>query len=351
MRYWLCWVLLLGLCSCSAKKHRAPQGDDFASLSGKNLPCWHYVQTKEDLARLQLFQSIYEQQSVHLQQPSDVVRIPHVIHFIWIGPKPFPYESVENIRSWMGKHPDWTFKFWTDRERPLPCPGMQYAHVQGFPFTHLQSCYEQSDSYAEKADLLRYEILYREGGVYVDHDVKCLKAFDLLNSAYDFYCGIDMPNGISLPSCIVPTNNLIGVCQGHPILAECLRSVKEKWEGIGLEYPGTDRDSVFNRVLHRTFWLFGEAVQSRHGLEGRRDVVFPSYYFDAPRDDLALWARHLYAGTWHQTESPFEKMVRQRLMVLSKKSNKMFLALGALSLLNLAGFVSLAIWFRRRSHG
>ena len=37
------------------------------------------------------------------------------------------------------------------------------------------------------------------------------------------------------------------------------------------------------------------------------------------KEELAIYAQHKYAGTWHETESPFEKMVRERLMVSSAK--------------------------------
>ena len=177
------------------------------------------------------------------------VQVPKIVHFIWIGPKQFPRESVENVRTWMAKHPDWTFNFWTDRQRPLPCPGMRMRMIHEVDFLKLKSCFAKSESYGEKSDLLRYEILYREGGIYVDHDVKCFKAFDPLNESFDFFCGIDMPYTSSLPSCIHPTNNLIGVKPGHPIIARCMETLAEKWDQIEEEYPGADRDSMLNRAF------------------------------------------------------------------------------------------------------
>jgi hypothetical protein len=230
---------------------------------------------------------------------------------------------------------------------------MQMRFVQDLPFLKLQTCYEKSDSYAERADLLRYEILFQEGGVYVDHDVKCFKSFDDLNRAYDFYCGIDMPNTSSLPSCIFTTNNLIGIKPQHPILLRCMEKLNEQWDQLEQDYPGQDRDSTLNRVLHRTFWLFGEAVIEKANQEDNRDIVFPAYYFDAPKDELALYARHQYAGTWHETETPFEKMVRERLMIITKKSNKMMLICAVLSGVNLLGLIALfrAIAKGRARHG
>ncbi len=334
--------------ACQKKKETSfPSADDFESLSGKNLPAWGFVQTKEDFEQLHFFERMYDLRKGLIGAAEAGSQVPKIVHFIWIGPKQFPRESVENVRTWMAKHPDWTFNFWTDRQRPVPCPGMRMRMIQEVEFLKLKSCFSKSESYGEKSDLLRYEILYREGGIYVDHDVKCFKPFDPLNEAYDFFCGIDMPYTSSLPSCIHPTNNLIGVKPGHPILARCMETLAEKWDQIDKEYPGADRDSMLNRVLHRTFWLFGEAIKEKGNQNGNRDIVFPAYYFDAPKDDLSIYARHQYAGVWHEKETAFEKMVRQRLMQLTKKSNKILLFFGIVSILNLLGLIILFVNIKR----
>ncbi|MBS0604829.1 MAG: hypothetical protein JSS60_07315 [Verrucomicrobia bacterium] len=334
--------------ACHKKSEiKRPTSDDFESLTGKDLPTWEYVQTKEDIEHLNLFKRMYDLRKGLLGAPSELTRVPKVAHFIWIGPRPFPRESVENVRTWMAKNPDWTFYFWTDRQRPLPMPGMKIRMVQDLQFLKLRDCFAKSDSYGEKSDVLRYEILYQEGGVYIDHDVKCFKSFDALNGAYDFYCGIDMPYTSSLPSCVYTTNNLIGVKQGHPIMLRCMEMLQEKWDQIGEEYPGADRDAVLNRVLHRTFWMFGEAVKQASNQGENRDIVFPAYYFDAPKEELAIYSRHQYAGSWHETESAFEKMVRQRLMTLTKKSNKMMLIFGVATGLNLIALLGIYMLFKR----
>jgi hypothetical protein len=320
------------------KTIKKPTTDDFDALMGKEHKRWEYVQTKEDRENLSFFRKIYEANKLLLTENKENVKVPKVVHFIWLGPKPFPRESVENVRSWMGKHPDWTFKFWSDRVRPLPCPGMELHLVKDFHFLSLADCFEKADNYAEKSDVLRYEILFQEGGIYADHDVKCFKSFDAMNASYDFFCGMDMPFTSSLPSCIFPTNNLIGVTAGHPILKTCMESLRDQWDKIGCEYPGESRDEMLNRTLHRTFYLFGQAVKEKNNTQGKRDIVFPAYYFDAPAQELAMWAYHFYSGTWHETENKFEKMVRERLMILTKKTNKLFLILGCMGGLNLICF-------------
>lgn len=342
----LCITCFL-MVSCSKKKELPkPMSDDFESLSGQNLPAWQFVQTKEDFKALDFYRGIYDLKKKELFHSSSL-KIPKLVHLIWLGPRPFPRASIENVRTWMSKHPDWTFVFWTDRERPLPCPGMILKKVGELNLQFLKECLAKTDNYAERSDLLRCEILYAQGGIYVDHDVKCFKSFEPLNGSFDFYCGIDMPYTSSLPTCIHATNNLIGTTPGHPILHRYMQLLVEKWDHIQEEYPGADRDAMLNRVLHRTFWLFSEAIKEANNQEGRADIVFPAYFFDAPKEELAIYAQHQYAGSWHETESSFEKMVRERLMLLSKKSNRLLLSIAILAGLNLLGFVYVCYYIRR----
>ncbi len=314
---------------------------------GRSFPAWQYVQTAEDFDNLHFFKSLYNVNIPFLDVRSASLRIPKIIHFIWIGPKPFPRESVENIRTWIGKHPDWIFKFWTDRDRPLPHKQMKMVKVQDFTFLKLRECYKKSDNYGEQSDILRYEILFQEGGVYVDHDVKCLRSFESLNEAYDLYCGMELPRKTSLSSSILPTNSIIGSKANHPILACSIDWLYENWDRIDEAYPGKDRDSVIDRVSHRTFQVLGESLKKLAGKNGNRDIAFPTYYFNAPDDKLALFARHYYQGTWFENETVFEKLVRERLMKISKKVNKLLLFFGAFSFFSLVGFAFLFIKNRK----
>lgn len=345
----LCLLFCLCFFACSKKETlKKPTSNDFESLMGKDLPAWTHVQTKEDFDNLSFFKSLYEKNLSFLAQPLSENRIPKVVHYIWIGPKPFPRESIENVRTWIAKHPDWKFKFWTDRERPLPHPAMEAHLLKDFQFEKLEHCFNDSDNYGEKSDVLRYEILYREGGVYVDHDVKCFKSFTPLNQAYDLYCGMEVPYPTSLSSSVLPTNNIIGARAGHPVLKEAMDWLNGHWEQINKDYPGKDKDAVINRVAHRTFLVLGEMMKKFANQSGNRDVALPSYYFNAPKEEWAIFAQHKYAGTWFENETRFEKLVRERLMYLSKKTNRALLFIGLLSCINVLGFVILLTLFLKK---
>jgi len=333
-------ISLLGLCAFGCKKAQVPEKPkmDFESLMGKDLPDWKYVHTPEDFQNLEFFKGIYEKNIEKLEEPSAALKIPKVIHFIWVGPKAFPLESIENVRSWIGHHPDWKVKFWTDRDRPLPHPDMQLCMIQNLELIKLEPFYRISDNYGEMSDLLRLEILYKEGGIYVDHDVRCIKSFESFNQAYDLFCGMEVPFPSALSSSLTPTNNTLGAKQGHPLLMRCMEWLEDNWERIDRQYPGKDRDSTINRVSHRTFFVLGEMFKKYGNRWGNVDIAFPAYYFNSPKDEWALYAQHQYKGTWFENETAFEKMAKKRLMYLSKKANKLLLAVGILGGLNVLGF-------------
>lgn len=336
-------------CGCvkNIEKTHKNSTQDFEVLMGKDLPAWKHVQTAEDFANLSFFKTIYEKNIKLLTQQQEEIKIPKIIHFIWLGSKPFPRESIENIRSWIAHHPDWKIKFWTDRQRPLPHPGMEMHLVKDFSFEKLKPFYLISDNYGEKSDLLRYEILFKEGGIYVDHDVKCIKSFEDFHFTYNFYCGMEIPYPTSLSSSIWPTNNIVASTPKHVILEKIMDWLEKRWDQIEEDYPGKDRDSIIQRVSHRTFLVLGEIFKAFGNTLGNIDIAFPSYYFNSPHEEWALYSQHKYAGSWFENESKFEKNVRKRLMMLCKKANKLLLSAGILMGFNMMGFAVLIVLFFR----
>ncbi len=338
-------VLLTLFSGCKKKEMARPEGTDFESLMGKGLPKWEYVQTKEDFANLAYFKNLYDSNIGLLDVPQEEYKIPKVLHWIWIGPKQFPMESIEYVRSWLGKHPDWTCYFWTDRERPVPHPSLKTRRTQDIKWgdERLKECVEKSDNWAEKSDVLRLEILYQEGGIYVDHDVKCLKSFDPLNKAFDLYCGMEMPFKTTLESSVLPTNNTVAARSRHPILKQCMDWLATNWDAIDKAYPGKDHDALITRIAHRTFSVLGNTLLESANQNGNRDIALPTLYFNSPKEAWGLFSQHKYQGTWFENESKFEKSTRERLMYLSKKANKAILFVSICTLINILGFAWLTI--------
>lgn len=84
-------------------------------------------------------------------------RIPKIIHQIWIGQK---YRRPELwMQTWGDMNPEWEYRLWTD---------------DNIPELRCQAAYDAMPHLSGKADILRYDLLHRFGGVYVDADSECV---------------------------------------------------------------------------------------------------------------------------------------------------------------------------------
>src|SRR2546423_3615913 len=122
------------------------------------------------------------------------MEIPRVLHRIWLGPEPEPERLVGFGESWVRHHPDWEHRLWTE---------------DNLPEVRWREILDTRRVPAERANILRYELLLTFGGVYVDADVECLKPIDPVIAGLDFFAAEGKPGG-------KVTNAIIGAAPGHP---------------------------------------------------------------------------------------------------------------------------------------
>lgn len=67
--------------------------------------------------------------------------------------------------SWLEKHPEWEYKFWTDEEMRL------YVKLNS---PDLLKLYDSYPHQAYRNDAFRYILLYHDGGLYVDLDMEAI---------------------------------------------------------------------------------------------------------------------------------------------------------------------------------
>lgn len=103
--------------------------------------------------------------------------IPKIIHYCWINTKDKEYPAlVKNcIESWKKYLPDYKIIEWNQNN----------FDINISPF--VKEAYE-TGKYAFVADYIRLYVLYNYGGIYLDTDVKVLKAFDDLLNNKAFVC-------------------------------------------------------------------------------------------------------------------------------------------------------------------
>lgn len=90
--------------------------------------------------------------------------IPKIFHNIWLGGE-MPETHKLLVDRMIKMHPGWEYKFWNE---------------SNIPKLYNETVYQQMNRPCFKADVLRYELLLKYGGVYVDTDFLFLKNIDEL---------------------------------------------------------------------------------------------------------------------------------------------------------------------------
>lgn len=259
-------------------------------------------------AAMNLFHSLYDELADAHDQESHTLRIPHIIHHIWLG-SPLPEQYARWRETWINTHPDWQYILWTDNEANYQygtlCTIDDIENTQQTP-SHLvidiRSCklqthelIDRADNYGQRSDIVRYEILYRIGGLYVDTDFSCERSFDRLHAAYDFFIGIQ-PLAFNLVQLGI---GLIGAIPKHPILAHTLEQL-----------ASCDLDGAI--VLATGPLFFTKMFCLSAGHNGYRDIAFPPPFFypwnytghdendGCTRDTYAI---HHWHGSWMKPQA------------------------------------------------
>ena len=135
-------------------------------------------------------------------------KIPHIIHQIWVGPNPIPSKSKKFIKDIKKLHPNFEYKLWTDKD------------ITKDNFTNYEYI-KNSKSYAQKADIMRYEILYNHGGIYLDIDFEIFKNLEPLLTNELVLCSEDNFSNFHI------TNAFIACTKHNPNLKRCVDGIKK----------------------------------------------------------------------------------------------------------------------------
>ena len=239
-----------------------------------------YAKNNQSKQWLSCFQQLYEKNNLGQVTPASYSHIPLIIHHIWLG-STLPAHYAKLRESWREYHPEWIFVFWTDTpanyEQGVPvsatdleywiscaAAGQQFVVDVATLSSQNKSFYEATRNYGERADILRYEILYRFGGLYVDTDCECFKPFDLLHHCYDFYAGLQPLDTGYLQMGI----GILGVAPHHPVMAQCVEKIKDTH----------DEKQIVLRTGPIFFTKNFLAVLAQ-GQTTLRDIVFPPTFF------------------------------------------------------------------------
>ncbi|KII95069.1 glycosyltransferase family 32 protein [Plicaturopsis crispa FD-325 SS-3] len=217
-----------------------------------------------------------------------VERIPRILHQTWKSETlPVRWRNIsQECRDMM---PDYEYMLWTDASS-------REFIAQNYPWY-----LDNFDAYTypiQRADAIRYFVLYHYGGIYIDLDIGCLKPIDPL-LVYPVVLPKTNPVGVS--------NDLMFAEKGHPFLAQTIHNLITFDHSWILNYP-TVMFSTGPMFLSAQYGLYTSSHPSTPENPGGEVRILPKSLYgknakagEAPNSFFS----HFYGSSWHADDAAF----------------------------------------------
>lgn len=225
--------------------------------------------------------------------------IPKKIHYCWFGGNPLPETAIKCIESWKKFCPDYEIIEWNESSFDLNC------------CAYVQEAYE-AKKWAFVSDYARYDILYKNGGLYFDTDVELIQNIDDLVEKGPFM-GMEKCEEFS-----VAPGLGIAATPGEELYKEIL-------DFYNCHHFLNDDGSINQTTICK----YTTDILLRHGLMQKDEAqcvdgiyIYPSEYFcpiNYTTGELHVTEHtrsiHHYASTWRTAEQVKHHKFKQRMTV------------------------------------
>jgi len=217
--------------------------------------------------------------------------IPKIIHQTWKSDRlPGRFRFFQN--TWRRHHPTWEYRFYDD-------DACRQVVAEAFP--GLLSMYDRCPHPVQRADIFRYLVVAREGGLYADMDMECLQSVEPLLEGREAVFGVEdllsarRTRHLNLRHKERIANFIFAAEAGHAVFEKIvgwLEALPGSWDMVRevLETTGPGmltnlvqdhRDTLDLTILPRIAWASADW----------------RFWRIVPRD-RRIHARHHFAGTW-----------------------------------------------------
>lgn len=229
-----------------------------------------------------------------------MTKIPKILHQLWIGSLPPPSNLM---KTWKEKHEAEGFEyiFWNEME----------LKNRGFK-SQVQNRINEIHELAGKTDILRWEILYEYGGIFVDADCFCIEPFTDLVDKYKAFVGYE--NELIRSAGWAGKGFEDALAQTHPLIAVGTMAFPPKHElpRLAIEYIKNNTVDV-TKCLKRAWLMTGPGLLTRLYFSKKwEDIsILPSYYFLPIHYEGVSYDGHgkVYAHQeWGSTKHAYDNM-------------------------------------------
>ena len=201
--------------------------------------------------------------------------IPKKIHYMWLGKQKIPDELQKCIDSWRKFCPDYEIIRWDESN-------YDYKKV-----AYMRDAYEAGD-YGFIPDFARLDILYHNGGIYLDTDVEVRKSLDSM-LYQEAFCGVEKWQTLNFGGCS-------GAIKESPIIKKFL-DAREQIQFIDKEGKKNKTTCGFydTRTAIEQGYILDGTTQNVNGMN-----IYASDYFH-PYDYMSgmeYCTEHTYSVHW-----------------------------------------------------
>lgn len=156
--------------------------------------------------------------------------IPKLIHYVWVGGRPLPKQTVAYLKSWQTTNPSYQIIRWDESNIDFSHPYLQQA--------------QRLNKWANISNYVRLKAVYDHGGIYLDTDVKLLTSLDstLQHSCFFEFCVkeeyFDWVN-----------NAIMGAVPHHWFIKKCLKEITNSFDGS--EAANLSSPTLITRLLKK----------------------------------------------------------------------------------------------------
>jgi mannosyltransferase OCH1-like enzyme len=225
------------------------------------------------------------------------MQIPRILHQTWKN-NDIPENFKEMADSWRQKHIDWEYVLWTDE--------MNRNFIKE-NFAYFLPTFDGYESNIQRVDAVRYFILYKHGGFFIDMDFECLANISPLlgNSMCIFgkepleHCDIHKKN-------LIISNAFMGTTKDSPFFYLLCKE---------LELVNSVTDHPNDKILESTGPFMLSRVYDKYDRKEEISLLEAETIYPLTKAELEEWKEdpqnpvilqklekaygiHYYAGTW-----------------------------------------------------
>lgn len=199
--------------------------------------------------------------------------IPKTIHYCWFGKNEKSQSIIDCINSWRKYMSDYEIIEWNEDNFDI--------NINDY----VKEAYNQC-KWAFVSDYARLQILYNNGGIYMDTDVEVFKPFDELLNNQSF---------TGFENIGYPVTAVMGAMENNPIIKEMLDYYKYK-EFEFVEYPNTiTNTTIMSDILSKYVDRWKNEYQKTENI-----TIYPKKYLCPDRNNITdeAYAIHWQHGSW-----------------------------------------------------